>query len=428
MMVSTRPSREARGGEAMDLFDVYVLRFDVNEERATRGLMQVFGLSEAASRIFVHSVPRVGKRNVPTNSAERYVRALHAVGAVVECRRSGSAPLGDSANRVQPMSLPAPAITSFPGGPSPPHIMQDSLGVMAPLQYSPDMPTIPKAPRIPADLHAIRQRKGPDSMAPNWRNASDPNGKRGQSMRLDNSVPLTNSMDGGGFWSPDSPQVSSDPLGQLESPFNHPDPADADEHEPETESGAEQKRVDTAALDGDLLSPSPLSPSPFAPSQPQPRSQSHSHAPSEAGPWYMNATHQLLLACLIIGGMVLAMSSGVFETDAARRTRAFQSSGIDAGEFEPAASYVGKPGNEFDGLPSEQLSGLLEALTRAGSPGVWIANITRRGAQRAAHTLVVELPSDPLARRAILLEPLKSGALRDGLPADTGQRYARLVF
>jgi hypothetical protein len=412
----------------MDLFDVYVLRFDVNEERATRGLMQVFGLSEAASRIFVHSVPRVGKRNVPTNSAERYVRALHAVGAVVECRRSGSAPLGENANRVQPMSLPPPAVTSFPGAASPPHIMQDSLGVMGPLQYSPDMPTIPKAPRIPADLHAIRQRKGPDSMAPNWRNASDPNGKRGQSLRTDHSVPLSNSMDGGGFWSPDSGQASSDPLGQLESPFNRPDPEDADEHEPETDSGAEQKRVDSAALDGDLSSPTPLSPSPFAPSESQSRPHAHSNPPAESGPWYMNATHQLLLACLIIGGMVLAMSSGVFETDAARRTRAFHSSGIDAGEFEPATSYLGNPGNEFDGLSIVQLQGLLDGLSRAGSPGVWIANITRRGTQRASHTLVVELPSDTLVRRAILLEPIKSGALRDALPADTGQRFVRLVF
>ena len=65
----------------------------VNEDRATRALMQVFGLSEAAARVFVHSVPRVGKRDVPTPVAERYVRALHAVGAVVECRRSGHAPI-----------------------------------------------------------------------------------------------------------------------------------------------------------------------------------------------------------------------------------------------------------------------------------------------------------------------------------------------
>jgi hypothetical protein len=400
----------------MDLFDVYVLRFDVNEERATRGLMQVFGLSEAASRIFVHSVPRVGKRNVPTDSAERYVRALHAVGAVVECRRSGTSPLGESANRTQAISLPAPAASSFPGGNSPPQIMQDSLGIMGPLAYSPDMPQIPKAPRIPADLHAIRQRKGPDSMAPNWRNASDPNGKRGESLRTDNSVQPGDSM-GGDLWRPDSGQISSDPLGQLESPFNHPDPEAT--HHQDTDHGAEQQRVDHAALDGDLSSPTPLSASPFAPS--------HSNS-AESGPWYMNATHQLLLACLIIGGMVLAMSSGAFETDAARRTRAFQASGIEPGEFEPAESFVGKPGNEFDGIPSEQLRGLLDALARAGSPGVWIANITHRGTQRASHTLLVELPSEPNARRAIFVDHVKAAVLREPASDDTGQRFLRLAF
>jgi hypothetical protein len=400
----------------MDLFDVYVLRFDVNEERATRGLMQVFGLSEAASRIFVHSVPRVGKRNVPTDSAERYVRALHAVGAVVECRRSGTGPLRDSANRGQAMSLPPPTASSFPGGNSPPQIMQDSLGVMGPLAYSPDMPQIPKAPRIPADLHAIRQRKGPDSMAPNWRNASDPNGKRGQSLRTDVSVQPSHSS-GADFWGPDSGQISSDPLGQLESPFNRPDPElTADQH---ADNGAEQQRVDHAALDGDLSSPTPLSASPFAPS--------HSSA-AESGPWYMNATHQLLLACLIIGGMVLAMSSGAFETDTVRRTRAFQASGIDPGEFEPAGSFVGKPGNEFDGMPSEQLHGLLDALAQAGSPRVWIANITHRGTRRASHTLLVELPSDPDARRTIFSEHVKSAALREPAPQDKGQRFLRLAF
>ncbi|HEY2732828.1 MAG TPA: hypothetical protein VGI70_02540, partial [Polyangiales bacterium] len=210
----------------MDSFDVYVLRFEVNEERATRGLMQVFGLSEAAARIFVHSVPRVGKRNVATDIAERYVRALHAVGAIVECRRSGTGPISDTANRAQQMSLPAPTSSNYPGASHPPTIMQDSLGVMGPLQYSPDMPQIPKAPRIPADLHAIRARKGPDSLAPTWRDSRDQREAaesaawRGRSARADSTPQPTNSLNEAGFWSPDAgPQISSDPLGQINSPF-----------------------------------------------------------------------------------------------------------------------------------------------------------------------------------------------------------------
>ncbi|HEX4353543.1 MAG TPA: hypothetical protein VHZ95_11520 [Polyangiales bacterium] len=408
----------------MDSFDVYVLRFEVNEERATRGLMQVFGLSEAAARIFVHSVPRVGKRNVPTDAAERYVRALHAVGAIVECRRTGTAPLGDSANRIQAMSLPAPATSQYPGASHPPTIMQDSLGVMGPLQYSPDMPQIPKAPRIPADLHAIRSRKGPDSLAPNWRNSrqtqesrapSESASWRGRSARADSTPQPMNSLNEAGFWSPDAgPQISSDPLGQINSPFERANESPSPERETEA-----LDRIDQRALDGDLSSPTPFSPSPFMPSNP------NSSAPA---PWFMNASYQLLLACLIIGGMILAMSSGVFETDSGRHARAFQQAGIDPGEFEPAATYVGRAGNEFDGLPEDKLHGLLDGLVRAGSPNIWIGDITRRGGERASHTLLVELPKDPTARRTIFDRHVKPAPLREVPPPDTGQRYLRLAF
>jgi len=175
--MSEARARGGKRGEAMELFDVHVLGFEVSEERATRSLMQVFGLSEAAARIFVHSVPRIGKRRVPKDTAERYIRALHAVGAVVECRVSTPSSAEISAGA----SLPAPTVSKFPG--VAPHIMQDSFGVMAPTQYSPHMPQIPKAPRIPADLTAIRNRKGPDSLAPHWK-PTGPGGdaRRGQSF------------------------------------------------------------------------------------------------------------------------------------------------------------------------------------------------------------------------------------------------------
>ena len=397
----------------MDLFDVYVLRFDVNEERATRALMQVFGLSEAAARIFVHSVPRVGKRNVPTATAERYVRALHAVGAIVECRRTGSSPLGDNANRVQHMSLPAPTSSTYPGASRPPHIMQDSLGIMGPLAYSPDMPQIPKAPRIPADLHAIRARKGPDSMAPNWRSA-DPAMARGKSPPAQSPQP-DSSLEPG-LWSPDPAgmQLSSDPFAKLEAAA-----LAAAKSSPETNSDRQQV-IDQAALDGMLGSPAPFSPSPFAPS-----GRASEDGPS---PWFTNATHQLVLACVIIGGMVLAMSSGVFDTDSAHRTRDLQAAGIEAGEYEASESYLSRPGNEFAAVPRAQLQALIEALTHAGAKGVWVSNITRKGTQRSSHEVLVELPKDPNTRRAIFTQHLPTVPLRTPVPADRGQRFVQLVF
>ena len=396
----------------MDLFDVYVLRFDVNEERATRALMQVFGLSEAAARIFVHSVPRVGKRNVPTATAERYVRALHAVGAIVECRRTGAFPLGDTTNRIHPMSLPAPTTSEYPGASRPPRIMQDSLGIMAPLAYSPDMPQIPKAPRVPADLHAIRARKGPDSMAPNWRSA-DPAIPRGNSPIAQG--PHSDPSLEAGLWSPDPAalQISSDPLGKIESPFHAiKSPAASD--------AAKQQAVDQAALNGMLGSPQPLSPSPFAPSLPPPV--------DEPTPWFTNATHQLVLACVIIGGMLLAMSSGVFETDASRRSRALQTAGIEAGEYEPADTFLARANNEFLSLTRSQLQELTEALSRAGATGVWVSNIEHHGAQRSSHALLVELPKAKNARRAIFKEHIKSASLAEPAPADRGQRFVKLIF
>jgi hypothetical protein len=428
----------------MDFFDVYVLRFDVNEERATRALMQVFGLSEAAARIFVHSVPRVGKRNVPTDTAERYVRALHAVGAVVECRRSGSAPLGENANKVQPMSLPAPTSSNYPGSSDPPHIMQDSLGIMGPLAYSPDMPQIPKAPRIPADLHAIRARKGPDSLAPNWRSATDQSLISSSAKGLRGSSPKPRgggggggggdvggggaSFDGGGgggavasaggaLWDSRALQISSDPLAERKSPFNRrasPEPVAAQEQD-------RTDRVDHAGLEGVLSSPAPLSPSPFAPSIPRARAD-------EPTPWFANATHQLLLACLIIGGMVLAMSSGVFETDAARRGRAFQDAGVRAGEYEAAATFLARPDNTFQGIAPEELKALLDGLSRAGAKSVWVANIVKQGQRRSSHTLLVELPDEAAARASIFKQQIPNSHVRRPTPEDSGQRILTLVF
>jgi hypothetical protein len=420
MMGRTR-SRGMRAGDAMDRFDVYVLRFDVNEERATRGLMQVFGLSEAAARIFVHSVPRVGKRNVSTDTAERYVRALHAIGAGVECRRTnpaGAAPTADGANRgPQPMSLPAPTTSKYPGASSPPHIMQDSLGIMAPLAFSPDMPQIPKAPRIPADLHAIRQRKGPDSLAPNWRHAGDPapnpsrasgKGSAGQGTFNSNAP-----SDNDGLWNPNSEglQTSSDPLAKLESPFRGRGAA-AETAQGEARDPARAARE----LEQLLASPTPLSPSPFAPSGPVVED-----APT---PWYASTTNQLVLACLMIGGMVVALSTGMFETDAKRLARAFQHAGVQAGAFEPAEQFVSRPGSQFDSMPPEALRGVLDRLAKAGAAGIWVSDIQQSGQSRTSHTLLVELPKQPAPRRLVLAELARAKPP----PADAGQCFVRVVF
>lgn len=393
----------------MDLFDVYVLRFDVSEDRAARSLMHVFGLSEASARVFVHSVPRIGKRDVPTQLAEKYVRALHAVGAVVECRRVGTAPLGESANRAQHMSLPAPSDAAIAAASNPPHISQDSLGIMAPLAYTPDMPTIPKAPRVPADLHHLRARKGPDSMAPNWHPTRGQNGSSGR-LRSPNSEPTS--------WDENSDLLahSRDPLSELkDAPEDIPQRGVRGQRRGAARSPQTAREDDD---DSDSESEPPLSPSPFAPSQ----------SDETGGPWYTNATHQLLLAALILGGMGLALSAGVFQTSDTQITNALhEAAGLQPGTYETATSFIAQAKNQFGKLSPDQLRGLTDVLMSSGAREIWVADIQQVAQGRTSRTLVIELPEDPSVRR-VVFDELASARSGGGNVSDTGQRYLRVDF
>jgi len=392
----------------MDLFDVYVLRFDVSEDRAARSLMHVFGLSEASARVFVHSVPRIGKRDVPTQLAERYVRALHAVGAVVECRRSGTAPLGENANRAQHMSLPAPSDAAVAAATNPPHIQQDSLGIMAPLAYNPDMPQIPKAPRVPADLHHLRARKGPDSLAPNW-HPTRGNGNGSGRLRSAGAE--------GSSWDENSDLLahSRDPLSELnDTPDEIPERGVRGQRRGPARSPQKARDDDG---DSDAESEPPLSPSPFAPSQPG----------QQTGPWYTNATHQLLLAALILAGMGFALSTGVFQSSDTHITNALHDVGLEPGTYEPATSFVAETKNQFAKLSAEQLRGLAEQLMSHGAREVWVADIQQVAQARTSRTLVVELPEQP-ALRSKVFEELASARAGGRHVSDTGQRYVRVDF
>jgi hypothetical protein len=395
----------------MDLFDVYVLRFDVSEDRAARSLMHVFGLSEASARVFVHSVPRIGKRDVPTQLAERYVRALHAVGAIVECRRSGTAPLGENANRAQHMSLPAPSDAAIAAASNPPHISQDSLGIMAPLAYTPDMPQIPKAPRVPADLHQLRARKGPDSLAPNWHPTRGNGAAAASSGRLrpQNSEPSS--------WDENSDLLahSRDPLSELNDTPDEIAGRGVRGQRRNAARSPQTAREDDG--DSDAESEPPLSPSPFAPSHPE----------RNGGPWYTNATHQLLLAALILAGMGLALSAGVFQSSDTHITNALHEVGLQPGTYETATSFVAQAKNQFAKLSTDQLRTLTEQLMGSGAREIWVADIQQVAAGRTSRTLVVELPEDPTVRRVLFVE-LASARSGGGNVSDTGQRYVRVEF
>jgi hypothetical protein len=394
----------------MELFDVHVLGFEVSEERATRALMRVFGLNEAAARIFVHSVPRIGKRRVPKDTAERYIRALHAVGAIVECRLCNPSS-AEAASGSGGVSLPAPAVSSFPGA-AVPHIMQDSFGVMAPVAYSPHMPQIPKAPRVPADLHAIRARKGPDSLAPHWRPAEGPEVRVGTSPR----APAQLQSDEPELQSPKPDAVAIDSDGKLKAAGAGPSPAEITLGDPSSDPGVLAKAASGAVFDSDgSLGSSPRpSPSPTV-------------ADPEV-PWYAQPTHQLLLAAVVVGSVTVAASSGVFDTDASRLTRAFEQAGITPGDYDRATTFLASRNTAVEGSTKAEVKQMIAGLLAAGGVEAWLTGIEEKSGVRTSHHLLIELPDDPAKRREIfnvyarLAKPGQQGA------TDHGQRFLSLVF
>lgn len=388
----------------MELFDVHVLGFEVSEERATRALMRVFGLNEAASRIFVHSVPRIGKRRVTKDTAERYIRALHAVGAIVECRlcTPSTADRGSAG-----ASLPPPTVSTFPGTVMP-HIMQDSFGVMAPVAYSPHMPQIPKAPRIPADLHAIRARKGPDSLAPHWRPADAPD------PRLASS-PRALAHDETELKSPNPEALLIDSDGKLKAAGAGPVPASFTMEEPRSSPMIVAQAASGAVFDSDGQLSSP-------------RPSSNPTVADPETPWYAQPTHQLLLAAVVVGSVTVAASSGVFDTDASRLTRAFEREGITPGQYDRASTFLASRNTAFEGSSKPEVQHIVSGLLAAGGVEAWLTGITEKAGLRTSHHLLIELPDDPAKRRSVfeayakLAKPGQQGA------QDHGQRFLSLVF
>jgi hypothetical protein len=188
---------------------------------------------------------------------------------------------------------------------------------------------------------------------------------------------------------------------------------------PAQQRSADDKEDDEAGAGSEP----PLSPSPFAAELP-------GQSDPKPGPWYTSATHQLLLAALILGGMGLALSAGVFQRTDVRHTAALREVGLEAGTFETATSFVARSQNQFDKMSGDQLRALTEVLMSSGAREVWVADIQQGENQRTSRTLVVELPDETAARSAVLQELRNAhnpGADGHNL-ADHGQRYVRLDF
>lgn len=250
-------------------------------------------------------------------------------------------------------------------------------------------------------------------MAPNWHPTRGQNGSNGSSGRLrsPNSEPTS--------WDENSDMLahSRDPLSELQ---DAPDEIVGRGVRGQRRGAArspQQKAREDDDDDSEHESEPPLSPSPFAPSQPE----------QTASPWYSNATHQLLLAALILGGMGLALSTGVFQTSDTHITNALHEAGLEPGKFETATSFVAEAKNQFGKLSTDQLRGLTELLMSSGAREIWVADIQQVAQGRTSRTLVIELPEDPSVRHAVFDELASAGSGGRNV-SDTGQRYVRVDF
>jgi hypothetical protein len=134
-----------------------------------------------------------------------------------------------------------------------------------------------------------------------------------------------------------------------------------------------------------------------------------------------------LLAALILGGMGLALSTGVFQSSDTHITNALHEVGLEPGTYETATSFVAQAKNQFAKLSSEQLRGLAEQLMGQGAREVWVADIQQVAHGRTSRTLVVQLPEEAALRRKIFDE-LASARSGGRNVSDTGQRYLRVDF
>jgi hypothetical protein len=107
--------------------DIVVTGFAEPHEIAAQRLARLFGIDAPTASRFVTALPQVAKRALSPSEAGRYIAALESIGARVELKPTGS------------LAVPA------------------------------HDPTIPKAPRVPADLARMagRPRLG-EALRPDW--------------------------------------------------------------------------------------------------------------------------------------------------------------------------------------------------------------------------------------------------------------------
>jgi hypothetical protein len=399
--------------------DVIVTGFDVADRQAEAGLVRVFGLDQQRAHRFLRELPAVAKRCPNQASADRYVHALRSIGARVELQAvSKLRPSDSAALRPTHSSLPIPA-------PSVMARLHESMRVeretqrairlfrkaegldqtetFEPVAVDPVNPSIPKAPKVPHDLHRMPNAKlARPSERPIW---SVP-----PSEGRDSRHPSRPHADAK---LPPPPIASEAPPRASESPpdFEEPvDPLDARTADSMLPQDVGLAHAATASMRPGLTSLIAWQQQRDARLRGDPRTR-----------WVMAA----LALVLVYGALRL---SGLLDSEADRRTKAWATQGFETGEHAEAQAWLQDSTHTLRGFEPGAARELVDRLERAGARGVYAARIQSTPNGESSSALVIDLPNDKAKREVILWHAAKARGLEPPLIPDHGEPYYLLTW
>lgn len=376
--------------------DVVVMGLDADPRQAQAALIRVFGIDPDTAERFISGLPGTATRHAPRSLAERYAEALRSIGARVELWPTGSslpagvvrmlpslpAPLWSAAARSQSLAKPEPAEHGAPGA-----LEVNSLRFAGGIDLV--NPDIPRAPALPHDLSRMPNAAAPrfsdrPSQAPNASTAAP-----APPPHADAQLP---------------PAVSGAFLGNADCGTGH-----------DARDGQSVRPHAIGLRGGQVGSVRPgLGPISAWPKAQAPRKRWR-------GAWLL----ALLVLALAIG---LGLRLGWLRSADQRRADDWQRQGIDPGRHERADSWLAVPGHEIEGAQTADVRLLLERLHRAGVDSVHAIRIEAHGPAERARALLIELPTDPTARRTALFFVARSRGLDHALADDRGVPYYVLSF
>jgi hypothetical protein len=256
-------------------------------------------------------------------------------------------------------------------------------------------PEIPKAPLLPRDLARMPNAKLPVFTDPPGRSSS-PGLDSGRTHSSQTSDPIT----------VNEKLESMSPADALLDPDAFPAAADAQSVRP----GAIGVVRGSSAPGRSVPPPSRSS---FPPHE-------RAQAPARSGRprWLVVAVAALL---------VFAGLRAWFAFSTHRRLQAWQSEGIDPGDYADASAWLDAADHTLPGLSKQAALALLGRLRQAGARDIYVIRVRMMAGGHLAGGLLVELPEDAPARRNLLEQTaqVRPGATPE---ADHGQHFAVASF